>query len=300
MKYKVQKYDQVQISAISRLFSPSVFKEMARRGKSPLFARLAEEGALQNMVKGHEPISKVFDTAFNHLKQKSNRNEYIYKAAITHKVLLGIHSLTTAAMLTEYRTGSSKADVVILNGTSTVYEIKSERDNLDRLQLQIEDYRRIFSNVNVIAGIDHAEAIIKIIPHDVGILSLTDRYQISTLREAKEDVSKVEVCSIFDSVQLKEAKMILQMYQVEIPKVANTQMYDVVREKFLSLSRQQAHSGMVEILKKTRNLKFLEALTKKLPSSLLAAALSAKVNKRDFDKVVNAVNTPYGIALNWR
>ncbi|MEI9986083.1 MAG: sce7726 family protein [Aliidongia sp.] len=53
--------------------------------------------------------------------------------SVTQKILMGKHSLRTASMLNEFRAGSCKADLVILNGTATVYEIKSERDSLTRL-----------------------------------------------------------------------------------------------------------------------------------------------------------------------
>lgn len=45
---------------------------------------------------------------------------------IANKILLGKHSLNTSHMLSEFRVGYNKADVVIINGTSSVYEIKSE------------------------------------------------------------------------------------------------------------------------------------------------------------------------------
>lgn len=75
-------------------------------------------------------VGDVFDQAFEILKVAGQRDEYIYRAAISQKILMGTHSLRTASMLNEFRAGSSKADLVILNGTATVYEIKSERIRL--------------------------------------------------------------------------------------------------------------------------------------------------------------------------
>jgi hypothetical protein len=119
-----------QLAAISRLFSSSVVREMARKGKSPLFARLATQSQLLRSIPLSKRVDSLFDAAFSLLKREGYRHEYIYKAALTHKILLGIHSLQTASMINEFRVGDCKADIAILNGTATVYEVKSERDSL--------------------------------------------------------------------------------------------------------------------------------------------------------------------------
>ncbi len=91
----------------------------------------------------------LFNFAFTHL-QKNYRNEYIYKNAIAKNILLGKHSLNTSFMLQEFRIGHCKADTLVLNGTSNIYEIKSELDSLDRLQGQINTYSQVFDMVHVI------------------------------------------------------------------------------------------------------------------------------------------------------
>ena len=131
---KAATQDRAAKAAVSRLFASSIFRELATRGSSPAFARLARETCLFEVPAENGRVRDAFDTAFAALRVVGNRDEYIYKAALTHNVLLGTHSLKTASMLAEFRVGQCKADVAILNGTSTVYEIKSERDSLDRLE----------------------------------------------------------------------------------------------------------------------------------------------------------------------
>ena len=141
---------EIQSSAVARFFSSTVLKELARSGRSPTLARLIKESGMNLDEFSQDKLSVLFDRAFDLLKFKLNRHEYVYKAALTQKVLLGIHSLNTASMLTEFRVGPCKADVVILNGTGTVYEIKSERDSLTRLKEQIIAYSKVFAKVNII------------------------------------------------------------------------------------------------------------------------------------------------------
>ena len=291
--------EDIQATALARFFSAGVLKEMATRGRSPMLARLIRESGLPVDASATRPVSEVFDAAFTLLKKRGNRHEYIYKAAITQKVLLGIHSLSTASMLTEFRVGPCKADVVILNGTGTVYEIKSERDSLSRLARQVEAYSSVFAKVNVIVGENHVRGVEESVPHHVGIQVLSNRYQITPLRGAEEDPGRTNPSAIFDSITLEEARRILLDSDVEVPDVPNTQRYRVWKDLFAKLEPEQAHRQMVDTLKSTRNLKPLQSLLQDVPESLHSASLTARLRQRDQRRLVEALRTPIQQALCW-
>lgn len=292
-------YSPSQISAISRLFSSSVIRELARNGKSPLFARLAREALAESRTLATRQVYAFFDAAFEILKKADCRHEYIYKAALTHKVLLGKHSLQTASMLNEFRVGECKADVSILNGTATVYEIKSERDSLSRLEKQIETYKTFYAKVYVIAGENHLDGIRSIVTSDVGILKLSNRHQISTLREARDRPERTSPLTIFESIRISEAKQILGLMEIRIPDVPNTEMHAALRAEFVKLNPVRAHAGMVQVLKTTRNLLPLADLVRSLPTSLQSAALSTPLRRLDHVRLLRAVNTPLKNAMEW-
>jgi hypothetical protein len=288
-----------QLAAISRLFSSSVVQEMAKRGRSPLFARLASQSRLHSFLSPSACVSALFDAAFALLKREGYRHEYIYKAALTHKILLGKHSLQTASMMNEFRVGECKADVAILNGTATVYEIKSERDSLSRLERQVTAYATVFAKVYVIAAESHVQAIAKTVPDFVGILRLNGRHHISTMREAIDQPERTSPSAIFDSIRTAEARMILSSLGVTIPAVPNTALHAVLREEFVKLTPIQAHSEMVRVLKRTRNLLPLSTLVNQLPRSLQTAALSIPLRKADHERLVTAVNSSLQDAMGW-
>jgi hypothetical protein len=288
-----------QLAAISRFFSSSVIREMARTGKSPLLARLARQSQLLNSLPSSGRVYTLFETAFSLLKREGYRHEYIYKAALMHKILLGKHSLQTASMLNEFRVGECKADLAILNGTATVYEVKSERDSLSRLERQVAAYSKVFAQVYVIAAENHIDAVRGSLPKSVGILRLTGRYRISTLREAVDKTESVSPVAIFDSIRTEEARMILSLYGVAIPDVPNTLLSSERRQLFIRLQPREAHQGMVRILKKTRNLLPLSDLVAQLPQSLQTAALSIPLRKLDHTRLVTAVNTRLKDVLAW-
>lgn len=291
--------DPPQAATISRLFSSSVIRELARKGKSPLFTRLARQSLLLESLSGSECVYDLFDAAFSLLRREGYRDEYIYKAALIQKILFGRHSLQTASILNEFRVGECKADLAILNGTATVYEVKSERDSLVRLQKQVTAYAAVFAKVYVIASERHVAGVKSAVPEDVGILVLNRRYHISTLRDAQGTPEQTSPDAIFNSIRTQEARAVLALNGVEIPKVPNTILRAVLRERFVKLDAARAHAGMVRVLKKTRNLLPLSALVSQLPSSLQTAALSIPLRKSDHARLVAATKTPLEIAAAW-
>jgi hypothetical protein len=289
-----------QLTAISRMFSSTVIREMARRGRSQLLARLAQQSQLLgDLPTASSTVSNLFELAFSVLKRRGYRDEYVYKAALTQNVLLGKHNLRTASMVTEFRVGDCKADVVILNGTGTVYEIKSERDSLARLQRQMAAYAKVFAKVYVIAAECHVAAVTDLVPEHVGVCCLDQRGYITLKREAVEQPERTCPAAIFDCLRTDEARRILIAQNVFVPQVPNTEISGVLKRLFIQLDPTVAHRGMVEVLKNTRNLLPLSELIDQLPLSLQTAALSVPLRKLDHSRLVAAVNTPLDAALAW-
>jgi hypothetical protein len=272
---------------------------MAKKGRSALFTRLIRLAQIEMRSGADATVGDAFDSAFNVLKKAGLRDEYIYRAALTHKVLMGKHSLNTACMLNEFRAGSCKADLVILNGTATVYEIKSERDSLARLTNQVENYKKVFAKVYVIAGENHVGGVLETISEDVGVLCLSRRYQISTERDALDRPERICTATVFESLRSAEARSILLELGVAVPEVPNTKLHAIMRECFRRLEANDVHVAMVKTLKRTRHLSPLTDLVESLPRSLHAAALSIRVRRCDHDRLVEAVGTPIGAAMAW-
>ena len=295
----MKNYSTSQLSALTRLFSAAVFRELAKKGQSGLFCRLLEQTNLLDNAGSGATVGDVFDQAFEILKVAGQRDEYIYRAAISQKILMGTHSLRTASMLNEFRAGSSKADLVILNGTATVYEIKSERDSLARLANQVDNYKRVFAKVNVIASKDHIEGIIETVPKDVGVMCLSKRFRITTVREAAERPERICPVTVFESLRMAESNTILQTMGVVVPEVPNTQRHATMRDLFSRLDPVELHIELVRTLKRTRDLSSLSDFVNRLPKSLQAAALSISVRRSDHSKLIDAIETPLQTAMTW-
>lgn len=292
-------YSSTQLAALTRLFSATVYREMAKKGSSGLFSRLLRQTGLFEQVSPDATVGNAFDSAFEVLKVAGHRDEYIYRAAISKKVLMGTHSLRTASMLNEFRVGNSKADLVILNGTATVYEIKSERDSLARLAKQVDDYKRVFAKVNVIASEAHIEGVLETVPGDVGVMCLSKRHQITTIREGLECPARICPETVFESLRIAECVTILQAMGVTVPEVPNTQRHSEMRALFARLDPVTLHAEMVQTLKRSRDLSSLSNFVHSLPKSLQAAGLSVSVRPSDRPKLIEAIATPLHTAITW-
>ncbi len=293
------KTNEIQSSAVARLFSPGVVGELARKGRSPLFIRLLRESNLIQLVRHTVNIYDLFEEAFELLKCKRHRHEYSYKAALTNQVLLRNHSLEEASLLTELRVGHCRADVVILNGTSTVYEIKSERDSLDRLPKQINAFREVFANINVIVGENHVNAVLDSVDQDIGVLILSDDHKIDIIQESRDQASKTNPVAIFDTIRLRESELILHDMGISVPDVPNTRRYQALRSYVTNLHPVKVHDCMVKTLTQTRSLKSLDSLIKQLPSSLHSAVLSLRLRKQDHIRLVESMETSVSKAITW-
>lgn len=264
-----------------------------------LFKRLLAQTRVQARCGIDATVGTAFDSAFSVLKIAGLRDEYVYRAALTKNILMGKHSLRTASMLNEFRAGSCKADLVILNGTASVYEIKSERDSVARLANQVENYRRVFATVNVIASESHVDSVRAIVPADVGIMHLSRRHHISIVREAIDCPERICPITVFESLRTAEAAAVLKALAVTVPAVPNTLRHGVMRKLFAELDPAILHREMVLTLKRTRNLGPLSELVDQLPVSLHAAALSVPVRRSDHGRLVEAVATPLDAAMAW-
>lgn len=285
--------------ALGRLFSSSAFRELGRRGNSPIVARLAKQTGLAQELGANHKVKDLFDLAFSILRRSEFRDEYVYRNALTQKVLLGRHSLRTAAMLSEFRVGSNKADVVILNGSSTVYEIKSERDGLRRLQSQLSAYRDVFAAVNVFCAECHVDIVRELSDIDVGVLVLNRNFSIREVRRCLSQPSRVKSSALFECLQQNEAIAILRTLGIDIPALPNTLMHAALKEIFAKIDGAKVHAAAVTTLRRTRSLQYLSSMLNDLPESLRGVALSIRISSLEQDRIINALKTPIAEALAW-
>jgi hypothetical protein len=220
------------------------------------------------------PLSEWFDFFYALLFERY-RCEYIYKNAIASRIFLSRHSLQDSYMTDELRSGASRADVAILNGTSTVYEVKSHFDSLERLPSQLEDYRKIFDLIYIVTTAQKAELLNdSVIANGIGLMVMRADGTLSTLRKAISNKDNTDPGTIFDCMRQEEFCRAVTEACGPFPKVPNSQIYKVAKELFCTLEPSNAHDLMVRYLKRRGKKKPFEELIRSAPASLKHACLS--------------------------
>lgn len=222
------------------------------------------------------------------------RNEYFYKNTLLNKLLLGVHSPTTTTALIEVPVSKSKADFIMINGKAMLYEIKTDLDTLERLNSQLNDYYKAFSNVNVIASEDNLTSIEKKLKNtNTGIYLLTKKR--NTIRCIKEHIpvySKLEHKTIFKILRKQEYANIIKIKFGELPKVSDFDFYDECYRQFVNIDIKEAYNMAVQELKKRNRID--TNLIKSVPAELRAVMYFSKFKEKDYKKLNNFLNKKIG------
>lgn len=232
----------------------------------------------------------IIDHAYSELC-KDYRSEYFFKNTVAERILLGRHSINTATVLPEFRVGRSKADCVVLNGSSTCYEIKSDFDNLDRLSEQLSSYRRIFDRTYVVIGKAHLSKVEGLCGDDIGILELTSRRSLRTIREAKISQDPVDISVLMRSLRMNEYKEIVSRVSSESLDYPNTEIFAICENILKSSPSDEVRKAFCSTLKQTRKVEKDYLLS--LPRSLLMAGIGFKLRTEQRRNLVKNLNKSF-------
>ena len=75
-----------------------------------------------------------------------------------------------------------RADLVVANGKLAAFEIKSERDTLDRLEGQLSSYLRFFEQVTIVCAEKHVDGVKARVPEHVGITTVSHALKLTNVR----------------------------------------------------------------------------------------------------------------------
>lgn len=276
---------------LSNLFSPTFINLiLENRYSSNLLNLLKRSGYIDN-IKPNMTLKDLFEDVYLFLID-NYRCEYVYKNAIANKLLLGRHSLKTSTLISELRVNSSKADIVILNGTSSVYEIKTELDTLNRLPSQMNDYKKMFDKIYVVTNEKFFEKLNNSLESEIGIICLSDKYTLLEKKKATSNKQNTDPSCIFKSLRKYEYTNIIKRKFGYIPNVPNTKIYCECLKLFCSLEPSVAHDEMVIELKKRNNKNKNEELINVVPHSLKMLCLDYRLSASKISSLEEAFKQP--------
>jgi len=237
-------------------------------------------------------ILDVYNNLYKLLKQ-NYRNEYVFKNGIYKSLILLNHKINKCVVIPEFNVGTSKADLAVFNGTSTVYEIKSEIDSTERLKSQMGDYENFFEFLNVVISRKHLSKVKKIIPFAAGIYIYDEKNKIILERESTSNLHNLKHKSLFYSLRKPEYLYIIERKFGFIPKLPNTQIFEYCFDLFSKIDIYEAHSLVTEALRLRQFKNDQINLIKLLPESLKSISISKRYNKLKCDNIIKNLGILY-------
>lgn len=181
------------------------------------------------------------------LKKISNNNiqtEFFYKNLLfLNEYIYKNHS--RRAVFGEFFANDTRADFLVVNGTTTVYEIKTKNDTLKKLEKQLNSYINIFDKIIVFISDDKKEKVLSLLSkkkeyQNIGVIFLdTKTKKIKNLKKPKSNLKNINFSKVLNTFSIKELNKIFGSSNIE---------YIIKNNK--NIKREEINKIFVKTLKK--------------------------------------------------
>lgn len=239
------------IRSLANLYSPSIFRQILEQDNlSTIQRRITKyKGILvsnQNEIRFESFLKMLYEEM-----SKNYRNEYVYKNAVINQLLLSKYKLNTTTLLNEYKIGKSIADVILVNGEVKLFEIKTDLDNLNRLDGQLEEYKKAVEKIHIVTNSKNILALKKLYQNsNYGLIEFTEDNKLTVHEEAIEDKSSFDYKTIFKLLRKEEYLTILKNKIGFVPTSPNTLIYRECLKKVSEIDVEVFQKNAFEQLKR--------------------------------------------------
>lgn len=284
-----------KIRSLSQIISPSNFKKIVREDDCySTFYKIKKYTTVTDFTTNLDAINVIYNSLL-----KNYKNEYVYKNILTNKLLLKKYSLKNTIALNEFNIGKSIADFVLLNGEARVYEIKTELDNLEKLNTQVLDYCKFGDKVYIVTSSKHVNKLIGLYDNStIGIIELTSRNALKTIKEATSNKATFNYETLFKTLRKKEYLDIIEEYFNFVPEVSNTRIF----KECLALAKNIEISLFQKLVVKklkSRNISNPKKIQENsIPESLKHICYSLDFSKNEYEKLDTFLNQKSKICIS--
>lgn len=178
-------------------------------------------------------------------------NEICIKSSFINQALIKGKSHVT---IFELPIGRSRVDLCKINGTSVAYEIKTDLDNLSRLEKQVNDYQKIFEQVYIICSTKNLDNIIAVAPSNCGIYTYYQnkkgKYRFNLFRNT---VTQKEVIEPYEQLKILSKKELASL----LPHDSQfTEIKDIHKYILDHFEKERINSFFKQILKQRYRAKW--------------------------------------------
>lgn len=288
MKQDVQTYNIMdRMRSYSSAFSRSLFTDIIKYGDC---SRL---DAIHDRYDGKRKKEKTYFSYLKYLYRQISINyrcEYVYKNELI-ELLIKKYAHSNTVIFNEFRMQKSIVDLVMFNGNSRAFEIKTEYDTTRRLIGQLVDYTRVFQLCYVVIPANMLETYEKDIPPYIGIVLMRESGGVLELDEARSAVENknIDAGMMMKCLRTKEYEnMVIEEFG-KLPDVPYYEMYEACEEKLYDMPPDKLHQYFLKEIEKRKNNM---CLLKKAPRELRQMYLQLGLSKGQIDILQTYLNNP--------
>ncbi len=279
MKKQIANSQKEKLRSYASVFSSTSFLQLLKRDDFEFINKKIERYDGAKVGTSLFTYSDYIKYAYNSLK-KDYRCEYVYKNELINELLLKKYGTKNTVVINEFKVGNSVADMVLFNGTSKAFEIKTKLDSEKRLNGQLNDYTRIFKECYVVT---HESLIEKYLITDekIGIIAITKKGHSHRMEEIRKAVvsDDIDVNVLMRSIRTQEYKNIIVDYFGQLPNVNGFRMFDECSLLMKQIPNNKLNDLFIaELKKRASNTQLLQSFYKELRQ----LCLSLKISQKDY------------------
>ena len=203
------------------------------------------------------------------------RNEYVYKNTFLNQWLIKELGQDNSIVYNEFRVGSSIADLVMFNGNSRVFEIKTELDSDKRLKTQLEDYFKIFNEVFLIIPEFNLNEFINL-DSRVGIITFKNTNTFEVIKKPSYN-TEIDAVTLMHLLRVENYKSIVKTYYGNLPEMTSFTQFDICKNYMKRIPKQVLNKLFInEVKKRKKNESLSKNSFKELNQISLALNMSLK------------------------
>lgn len=279
------------MSTIPLLFRQAFFDKIFKNRHVSIIEEIFNQLGFEKHRIFSVPFFKLLDQLYLLLLEKY-QCEYVYKNIITNELFLEKHDPEKSYITSEFPCADTKADLVIFNKTSTVYEIKTPLDSFEKLDRQIQQYSRMFDKIYLVTSDSNKHKALTILPDHVGILYLSKYMKIHTFRKALSNKNNVDPETIFSCLRKTEYLTAISMELGITLNEPSGLIWRKANSLFCKINPCTAHDLMVSMINNRNDYNKKSFIINSMPSSLSHLCIQLQGSKPYYKRVFECLNNP--------
>ncbi|MEQ6122098.1 sce7726 family protein [Reichenbachiella sp. MALMAid0571] len=280
-------YSSNQLRDYSSLFSRSTVLEWLRGDLSSIDFKVNRYDQIW-LSKGRKRYLDYLKYVYNIL-ENNYQNEYILKNSFLNDWLIKELGESQSQVFSEFKVGNAIADLVMFNGVSKVFEIKTEMDSDKRLNTQLEQYRKAFNQIYLIIPTSKLRLYLKY-DKSIGIITFdNNKSERFDLKRKAINNAVVEPRTLMHVFHSKEYKEVVKKFFGKMPKMTSFNQFSICSGLIEDIPNNKLNELFIAQMKKRGNK---NVLSKKNHSEFNQLSLALKMNSQNRKQFFSILKSP--------